>query len=582
MSWFRFTMVLATALVASSPLARARSGCPLRHPSLNAPLPVSNCSLPTVVLKRLAPLYAPIFTGTVTVPANDMGKLKVGDTRVMKGQANIVNDTDSTSPTTSALLVEESIGSGGDLPAGGHLFGSVIPSGSATASSIASLTGRFISPQDLGCVGNGTTDDTTCFQKAVNAAAANGWPLRLDAIHKYLISSTIVSSGMPAIIGSTPPQDIYATSCPAGIIVKNDIIAFSFTGQTGLVRHVCFQMAAHYNTRMSGAAIAIGATPTTPQGGFTLRGNTIIFPFNGIVVGGATTGSPTQTNGDVISDNEILQPSNIGISHGASSTNGSTGNTVIRDNVIYCAHPAGNAIGLAIYDGAAVMYYGGENGPYDCKYGTAIIPGASQLVLGNFMGVIGDSSGSNDLLIQPASSTGTAEYLNFTNAWVGGVTARDVPVLINAHGGAVRDIFFNGLVAHSGGNGSRRIIYVENGVNITITGSHIVADGGGTTAGPGVELGSRSAGVVVVGNFFGADNGRLVTSITLDSGTSQNVIAGNALITAKGVIDNSKDISTTILQPGTRMVVNGTVAVTCAARRPSRSFAVSNGLVTHC
>ena len=48
-----------------------------------------------------------------------------------------------------------------------------------------------------------------------------------------------------------------------------------------------------------------------------------------------TTGA-TQTNGDLIADNIIISPSNIGIANGISSTASSTNGTTIRDNQIYC------------------------------------------------------------------------------------------------------------------------------------------------------------------------------------------------------------------------------------------------------
>ncbi len=55
------------------------------------------------------------------------------------------------------------------------------------------------------CVGNGIADDTACMQSALNTAVANGVPLLVGFNNtKYLITSTLTSSGVVHIEGFSP------------------------------------------------------------------------------------------------------------------------------------------------------------------------------------------------------------------------------------------------------------------------------------------------------------------------------------------------------------------------------------------
>jgi hypothetical protein len=452
----------------------------------------------------------------------------------------------------------------------------VIPFPGTGAPPLTGSLGRFITPRDFGCVGNGRTDDTACLQAAVDAAAAQGWPLRLDGVHKYLISSTIHSAGAPIIIGATPPLSPYTTACPAGIIVNRDITALSLTGPTAIVRNVCFQMAAAAGTRRRGAAIAVGATTKTQQGHATIAGNTILYPYQGIVVGGATTGA-TQTNGDVIADNVVIDPSHVGISNGADSTGASTNGTTIRDNQIVCYKAHRAAIGFALYDGS-IMYYGGDGGPYNCDLGTAIVPATGQTALGAFMGVVGDSSLRHDLLIAPRG-TGTAEYLDFVNAWA---SNSPQPVYCNARGATAKTISFVGSRFHSD-NGLAPIMDLAGCSNVVISGNQIVADGGGTTVGPGIAIGASSGAVTISGNFIGAHFGRLTRGIIIHRGATAITVVGNTIIARTPFTNDSRAASIDVmgnLGIGDA-VINGVPGAACKGP-PTTSFATTEGIVTHC
>lgn len=443
-------------------------------------------------------------------------------------------------------------------------------------SPLGDIPGRILTPEDFGCTGDGITNDTACLQTAVNTAAAKGRPLYLDGLHKYLISSTISSVGSPVIVGTTPPLSPYTTACPAGIIVNSDITALSLTGPSAIVRNVCFQMAAAAGTRRHGAAIAVGATATTQQGHATIAGNTILYPYRGIVVGGATNGA-TQTNGDVIADNVVIDPSNIGISNGMDSTGASTNGTTIRDNQIACFSAHDTAVGFALYDGA-IMYYGGDGGPYDCNLGTAITPATGQTALGTFMGVVGDSSLRHDLLIRPRG-TGTAEYLDFVNVWA---SNSPQPVYCNAGGATAKTISFVGGRFHSD-NSSAPVMNLAGCRNVVVSGSQIVADGGQATVGPGIAIGASSGAITLTGNFIGAHSGRLVKGIVIRRGAAAITVVGNTIIARTPFTNDSKAASITVVgNDGLgEAVINGVPGAACTGP-PTRAFATVQGIVTHC
>ena len=399
-------------------------------------------------------------------------------------------------------------------------------------------------PLVFGAVGNGSTDDTTALQAALTATTLAGIPLLIDGTHKYFISVGQTSTGTPNIQGDVGNLGIYTTSCPSGIIVNSDITALTLTGPSARVSHVCFQMAASSGTRASGAAIAVGATSGTQQGHAEVTSNTIIFSYNGIMVGGATTGT-TQTNGDLVADNIIISPSNIGIGNGLSSTSESTNGTTIRDNQVYCGSSGSAATGIAIYDGS-VRYYGSDGGPYLCNIGTALIPGASQFASGQFDGVLGDTNTAQSLLIDP-SAGGIVTYARFTGSWTGYSTGSTNSSVKMTGAGEIKETMFIGYVAHSYIGQTVPLIDIENGTDTTITGSHIVADGGGSTTGPGIKLGASSSSVVIDGNFIGSFNGTLATGISVVSGASVFSITANNIGTATTALSYSPNNETAVI-----------------------------------
>jgi hypothetical protein len=154
------------------------------------------------------------------------------------------------------------------------------------------------------------------------------------------------------------------------------------------------------------------------------------------------------------------------------TANGATAGITLTDNQIGCDSGA-TGTGLAIFDGA-VSYDGTNNGPNNCLYGTAIIPGDSQNVNGEFMGAVGDSDVINDLLIAPTQTGGTfggtVNFLNFTRAWASAVNNPAQPaggtqsVSINCPANTFcSEITMNGMTVHDGQGQTVPIVNLTRG-----------------------------------------------------------------------------------------------------------------------
>jgi hypothetical protein len=70
---------------------------------------------------------------------------------------------------------------------------------------VANFPTSGITPTEFGAVGDGTANDTTDVQAAVNAAAAAGVPLRFDLQHLYYVASTITVASPIDIEGQEHP-----------------------------------------------------------------------------------------------------------------------------------------------------------------------------------------------------------------------------------------------------------------------------------------------------------------------------------------------------------------------------------------
>jgi hypothetical protein len=470
------------------------------------------------------------------------------------------------------------------LSQSGWSFGNTItPAGGNTPSALPTILGRIITPMDFGAVGNGTTDDTTAVQACINASVSSGWPCWFDTMHKYLISATLTASGPVKLRGNIPIQSSYATSCPAGIIVNSNITALSLMDvSSSTVEGLCFQMGTAAGQRTTGAAIAIGSN--TVNVAATVSRNTIIFPYNGIVIGGTSNGT-SQTNEARVYDNQIISPYNDGIAIGLNSTNAST-HALLHNNMVLCFATPTTGVGLQLNDGA-IEYDASADGPYNCKIGMAIQPGAGQLIGGSLVtGVVGDTAQTDALLIQPTNATGQVLYVTFNRIWTSCATTTCSAVTINANGGQAKGLIFNGdhFANNASGTITANLFNITSGNSITISGSQFLITGGGTATGYGLLLGGATAGIHVIGNLFAGSNGTMDYGIGINSGATAFALIGNYYSVATQAISNGAGTvaGAYILDANnTTMLYNGNVGATCSGT-PSTSFATINGYVTHC
>jgi hypothetical protein len=104
--------------------------------------------------------------------------------------------TIDTTATSWALMPVQLAGAGiaGLLPQAN--VGAITATGGTTARTLAARFADVLTPYDFGAVGNGTTDDTTAFQTAMNAAATAGALLNLPPGTYRIRSQLTIPSGL--------------------------------------------------------------------------------------------------------------------------------------------------------------------------------------------------------------------------------------------------------------------------------------------------------------------------------------------------------------------------------------------------
>lgn len=376
------------------------------------------------------------------------------------------------------------------------------------------------------------TDGTTCIQSAINNAAALGLPLYFDGIHKYKITSQLTSSALVDLEGYVPVGNdgiSAAQLCTSGLISDSgNINLLVLTGERAIVRNMCLQMTPTPGTdATAGTAILLGGTDQQQD---VISSNTIFRPYGGLSFDG-TPGA--QVRDSLARDNVIRDCAGICISVGSASTAGATAGITLENNRIACTASGAGGVGFAFYDGA-VKWDGTNEGPSNCYINTEIIPGANQIVNGQFYGVMGNSAGTHgggaspmELYIEPQSSTGTINWLNFANIWASSVEAADTSIYIgNKNGGNCANIAFTGSAIHGYG-AQTNIVNIQGCYNITLVGNQITNWLSGTaTNGILIQSGSVAAQpshVTITGNNIGTTQGaHLTNGINIKTGGTVN------------------------------------------------------------
>jgi hypothetical protein len=435
---------------------------------------------------------------------------------------------------------------------------------------LADLSGTRVSPLVWGAVGNGVVDDTAAVQAAITSCGVAGFPLRFDAIHLYNITATLTISLPCDVEGAgyrygaqavNQPTGSGSETCTWGLVSKNTgITMIDATAVTGTIRGMCIDMTGNAAVSAgSGAAIMIiPPSITTYSSGWHVELNTILQPYDGIIIpgngaGAGCCGIGTSADGDAILRNTIVSPGDAAISIGKNSAAivggpGTTGITV-TDNSIVCKTTASqtSAYGVVIYEGA-IWYDGTQNGPQGCHVGTAVIPGTlggdPQFVSFNGDGVFGSASGLYNLLIQPAAGGTVAPVTIGGKGPQANGTGNTGSILIDGTVGTVEEVAISGIYASAGGSTTHAALDVEGGTlgpfDVNISNSLLCGQGTATaTTAIRLSTGSGAAGRWTInGNHVGTG---CLAGRTVDTGIQLVINSGS---TARGSVTiTGNDIS---------------------------------------
>jgi hypothetical protein len=454
------------------------------------------------------------------------------------------------------------------------------------------------SPMIWGCAGDGSTDDTTCVQKAVTALQGTGRRLNLGP-HMYALSRTITISRPLTIEGGAKGcryADCSSSPVSSGFYPQSanlTLLSLAGTGASGS-KLIDFAMRmegkAAIFTNTSGAAIQITGQTTDVE----VSGLEIWSPCFGI--------DDRSSNENYYHNNRIVAvygTSCAGVRIGFSTTGANTVGPRLDQNAITCnpnSDPAqtGRA-GILILD-AGGAYFTANDILY-CLSGTEINPGAGQQVLWSFFTgtVAGDTDHGNDVYINTSASTAQVLGLQFTGSWASNAGAQGLYVgrngatfyVANDGGGLVRGINLIGQRALAA-NGTVNSIDLEAGDDITIASSTLCpAQSGGAAA---VQVSAASTNVKFIGNRIGqcyqaGSPGTITTGINIATGAGVTQIVGNDFTGATTPIfwQSGRPAGVVVVgNIGVADFTQVTSAVSCPSGVTAGTVQVSNGLVTHC
>jgi hypothetical protein len=347
---------------------------------------------------------------------------------------------------------------------------------------------------------------------------------------KFLFTSGLVDTTHTVFLQGSGGIGLSAASgCAAAlttIFTNSDINLLTLTGPTVTLRDFCVQMAQTYNTRTSGAAITVGGTNSAGNGGDLIDGVAWINSYDGLLIGGNTSGGlGQQTNGVTVINSQCLLATKRCIAVGSTSTNRSTVGIWIYNDKINCAEISATSIGLAIYD-AAINFNFGDNGPYECNVGTYIYPAPGQFPITYASGVVGDSSLTADMLID--SNGGSAIETNLSHIWLSAAGSGDTALLIrNTSGTAnlVKKVVINGFTFVSSSVANKPLVDLENDVaTISLSGGLLDPNGG---SGEDAILDNTSGSDIVFNGINTNFNGSFSNFIQLGSSNANTIITSN-------------------------------------------------------
>jgi hypothetical protein len=433
--------------------------------------------------------------GAVPAPAAGDGAankvLKAGSGWTALAESDVtslVSDLAAKAPTARTIATTLPLTGGGDLSANRTLdvnnFGGDAGAGGtkgtvpapAAGDATAGLAGKFLkasggwaippiqmlNAKDYGAVGDGSADDTTAIQNAINAAAAlqagRGRGVFLPAgIYKVTAALTILSSNF--ILAG---ESVGATVILADGSLTNDTIQIgngSGTYASIILRD--FQIYAS-SSHTAGSFINVNKANDVTIENFSMNN-----PFTGITVQGASI--------KVYIRKGTLNAIRVTTGVGIQVTNGAAGDTYISDIIISNSPASMPAAGIQIT----------QSGHFNitrcnitsCTKGLHLNPGASQDVTYGFVtDTLFDSCGSHGLHVNPTNASGRVRSMVFTGSWFAGSTANYGIEIGGVASSTVNGIrFSNCRILNNWQHGV--LISYASATYIVFDGCHIVGNG---------------------------------------------------------------------------------------------------------
>jgi hypothetical protein len=461
--------------------------------------------------------------------------------------------------------------------------------------------GNTYDPRQFGAVIGGAADATTAMQAALNAAGATNGVLHLSG-YLYGIDSSGLTCAAPVTIdgGNPNAQNTSATVGSGGFLTlsqNNTILTLASGCKGARIQNLYIGMEG-FGENTSGAAISMSGYPS-----LVLMDNVSIYgPCIGIDLSGnsdwVTRSLIAQVQGGVASGCAGIRYGNYG---GTANIGGGILTTTVQGN--------GNSTTTAEY-GMQFVQVGGAYVADDdilyTYYGTALTPGASQGVQ-FFFGtntVLGDTTASSPLYINPTSSSGKVVGFHCINCWMsttssgtefGAGNTHPNAQILNSSSGTV-----TGIVLVGGWNyGGYDNMLIGTGVaSVDVEDSHLCALAIGAASGTyyGVELqtdvshakflgdtispscdgqtgGSEAAGyafgfdsgtqtgVTIIGNdLAGNISGPYSGTPTYTNGTAvSNEIVNNSGVVGQGTTSSATTVA--ITTPTDNVTLSGTTTV---------------------
>lgn len=405
--------------------------------------------------------------------------------------------------------------------------------------------GYKVTPMVFGATGNGTADDTTMVKSAMTAMYGG---TLYTGNFIYGLSSGLAPTSRITIKGERGGPGGYTTSCLNGfrmLAANFDVITLGASGSK--IEETCFDKAAGV-TNTSGYGVLVSALSNI---------DVVSNAFYGICNAVSVTGSGwTQALSNRILKNSIYPASGAncwGITIGASSVGAATVDTVITDNSIGCN---GSGNGIVFYDSGGAFV--SHNTPYQCGVGTKIYPGASQDVIWSYFHdtVLGDTSGTNDLLIDTGSSSAVIFGQQFDGTWASSASGgHNVLIQNTASAGSYEGIRF---VAHRTymGTTSYDGFHIVNVKDFQIRNSTICSGAANTQS--AINIASSVTTWSVQNNRIGVcDNfgGSLATGITAAAADTDMSITNNDFT------GSTTPVSLSGIVAGTHFIMGGNVGI---------------------